>query len=144
MHHVSLWYFRLLVIAATVTYVLAVTCYTCNGDGCGDPFDESQAVQISCNGSCLKERKRKDSLINPSVNPYYVQTVADVHFSTDVQRHCIGLPSGVSLDDNCNKVEGKETCFCSTDLCNGSGKRNISLISVITCIMSFLALVLLK
>ncbi|XP_060588360.1 uncharacterized protein LOC132743811 [Ruditapes philippinarum] len=117
MHHVSFWYFRLLVIAATVTYVLAVTCYNCVGDGCGDPFDESQAVQQSCNGTCLKGIE-----------------------NDNVQRHCMES-FGVPLDDKCINVEGTETCFCSTDLCNGSDKRNISLISVI---MSFLAFVLLK
>ncbi|XP_060590824.1 uncharacterized protein LOC132745846 [Ruditapes philippinarum] len=112
MHHVSFWYFRLLVIAATVTYVLAFMCYTCVG--CGDPFDESQAKQQSCHGTCMK-----------------------LIANDTVQRHCMGMP----FDEKCSKVEGTETCFCSTDLCNGSDKRNISLISVI---MSFIALVLLK
>ncbi|XP_060565013.1 protein quiver-like [Ruditapes philippinarum] len=118
MHHVSFWYFRLLVIAATVTYVLAVMCYTCVGDGCRDPFDESQAVQISCNGSCLKEIK-----------------------NDHIQRHCTES-FGFPFDDKCIiKIGGTETCFCSTNLCNGSDKRNISLIYVK---MSFLAFVWLK
>ncbi|XP_053389841.1 uncharacterized protein LOC128552800 [Mercenaria mercenaria] len=97
MKNLNALYFCILIIAVTVASVSSIRCYECTL--CNDPFDESSASITSCDGTCVK-------------------------FQSDgsVARQC----SYYMFGDSCEKIQGVETCSCTSDLCNSASGISIS------------------